>query len=440
LKQIAIIGAGVSGLSAAIKLAESADVSITIFEARQTPGGRTRSWIDNETGDTLDNGQHLLMGCYTVTLEYMKAIGTFGKFTSSVELEIPFSTLSDNASLGEKSSKTVRSLALPAPFHLAGLFLSGHFTLREKFALARFGYFAKFKHANTAWTCADLFVATNQPETLIRKFWEPLILATLNAPVAVASAEILLNVFRIAFLADRKSSALLFPTVGLSELLIIPAVDLLLGKGHHILLGEPVSSIRMQGDSLVITSGNGSEVREFDAVILAAPMDKKIELPQAIEELYPFESSPIVNAYFWFDKPILDSPIRAFIGTTLQWAFAKKTNFGGQRVALTVSAADAIIDKSADEIEAILLNDLRITLPAASTVKLLRSQIIKEKRATVLFTPNSQKARPNTKTKISGFYLAGDTVQNGLPATIEGAIRNGQAAATLAAIEILGII
>jgi hydroxysqualene dehydroxylase len=116
---------------------------------------------------------------------------------------------------------------------------------------------------------------------------------------------------------------------------------------------------------------------------------------------------------------------------TVEWAFPKESTFGAQRLALTVSAANEIVDKTNEEIVQILWGDIQRTMPAAREAQLLHAQIIKEKRATPLFTPSVQNTRPSATTHDKRFILAGDVVQNELPATIEGAVRNGFSAAML---------
>ena len=420
-KHVAIIGAGVSGLSAAIHLDRLAgeNTQITIFDARRQAGGRTRSYIDRETQDTLDNGQHLLMGCYRDTLEYCGLIGTADQIDWQETMEIPFFT-------GPGESHSLRLAKLPSPFHLLyGLISTGLLSFSEKLAALRFGQALKSKRSFEGMTCAQLMAETRQPASLVTKLWEPMVLAVLNASVEQASASAFVEAFRLIYFGKRQDASLIFPKVGLSELLIDPAVEQLEARGHALRLGQPISKISA---GLVVSTLIDDE--EFDAVILAATVGPDISIPIALPTI---EYSPILNAYFWLDKQVLDFPVTAFIGRDLQWAFTRPTGFGGQRLALTVSAAGSLIEKSNQELTELLWSDLQALVPAARSAKLLKSQIIKEKRATPLFTPEADAARPTVETAITGLYLAGDIVQNGLPATIEGAIRNGKRAAEMVA-------
>jgi squalene-associated FAD-dependent desaturase len=420
-RRVAVIGAGVSGLAAAIHLDRLAgeNTRITLFDARRQAGGRTRSYTDRETGDTLDNGQHLLMGCYRDTIEYCGIIGTAAEIEWQETMEIPFFT-------GNGTSRKLRLAKLPAPFHLLwGLISADLLTWEEKRAALRFGRVLKSKASFAGYTCQQLMEATAQPRSLVRKLWEPMVLAVLNASLKEGSAAAFVEAFRLIYFGKRQDASLIFPSIGLSELLIDPAIQQLRDKGHDLRLGQPVRKVSA---GLVVSTAFGDE--EFDAVILASTTGPEIEIPVALPSIH---HSPILNAYFWLDTVVLSFPVNAFIGGDLQWAFTRPTSFGKQRLALTVSAAGPLIEKTNEELIELLWNDLRSHVPEARDAKLLRAQIIKEKRATPLFTPEAFASRPDTATAIKGFYLAGDIVQNGLPATIEGAIRNGKRAAEMVA-------
>ncbi len=422
--RIAIIGAGVSGLAAAIRLVRAGQTNITLFEARREASGRTRSYTDAHTGDTLDNGQHLLMGCYSATLEYLKEIGT-DKLIERTPLRIPFWS-----ETGVRSFTIDRSL--PPPMNLlSAVARTSMLTFGEKKSASILGnaiWRMKLPNKFERMSCNDLFLALGQTPALVEKLWAPMVLATINARPEQASAELFVNVLREAFFSSRAASALLIPKVGLSELLVEPAIKEFKDRGIDIRLGAPIRKITPEGER-GFSVATDSEETEFHAVISTIHSLLPESPTRDTRNPIPDSPSPIVNAYFWFDKQIFNAPIHAFIGTTLQWAFPKKSSFSAERVALTVSAADALAEKTNEEIRDILLGDLQKTVPAARDAKLIHYQIIREKRATPLFTAEANRRRPTTKTDIPNFYLAGDFVQNGLPATIEGAVRNGFAAA-----------
>ncbi len=311
---------------------------------------------------------------------------------------------------------------------LGGLWSSKLLTKREKLAATWLGLAFDASSAKNAegMTCEALFRKLHQPQGLIRKLWAPIVLATINAPIEQASAVLFVNVLREAFLSGKEASDLLIPTVGLSELLVDPAIYTLERDGVKVLLSTPVRSIEKENGNLKIKTD--AETREFDSVIYCGqspdplPLEVRLSIPQ-------FEYSPIVNAFFWLDREIFSTPVHSFLGTTLQWAFPKPSVRFAQRLALTVSAANQLVEHSNDEIQHILWADLRAAVPNARLARLLHFQIIREKRATPLFTTSVQNRRPKDATSIPGLWLSGDIIQNGLPATIEGAVRNGYAAA-----------
>lgn len=366
-----------------------------------------------------------MMGCYTSTIRYLEQIGTSKLLAVHNPLSIPYF----ESGVGYSGTLKISS-SLPIPSNLFfGLLQTDLLSSFEKFAALRFGRILlakKFDHLFTNKTCAEVFAITKQPETLIKKLWEPIILATMNTSIDEASAEVFFTVLRIIFLTDRSYSALLVPTVGLSDLLIEPAIQLLQSKEHSVQLATKVIGAEHQGSSVKVLLEDRSEI--FDSVIIASS-----PLPDWSSAFFDktqvaIEFSPIINIYFWIDKEVLDQPINGFVGTTLHWCFPKKSNYSKQLLACTVSAAGDLVELELDDIARIIERDLRLSLPHSS-FSILHSLVMKEKRATVVLDPPLQHNRPLVKSTYTNIALASDLVQNGLPMTIEGAIRNGQLAA-----------
>ncbi len=426
--KIAIIGAGISGLAAAVRLVQSGARQLTIFEARREAGGRTRSYVDPMTGDTIDNGQHLMLGCYRSTLEYLRTIDS-EHLLERIPLLIRFHEA------GRSTKLHLPTKSRPPQNLLAAIWSTGLLDFREKLSASWFGMaMGTFPMKNCdVMTCADLFRKFRQTGNVVERLWAPIVLATINAPVEKASAILFLNVIREAFLSNRvedrsSPSDFLVHIAGLSELLIDPALQMLEHFGAHIRLSTPVRGIEQKDQGLAIATDDTLEF--FDAVIYSGQSSEP--LPPEVRSAIPtVEYSPIVNAYFWLDRKILDGPVHAFLGTTVQWAFPKPSAYSAQRLALTVSAANDLVGHTNEEIRHILWIDLCATLSAAREARLLHHQIIREKKATALFTPSVQRGRSPASTSIPNLVLAGDLVQNGLPSTIEGAVRNGFAAAEL---------
>ena len=362
------------------------------------------------------------MGCYKATLKYLETVGSTHLYKRE-PMRIYFHQVGKDPLFLEIPSNSGPILNL-----LRGLFGTDLMTTYEKLSAVRMGLRMVLTSPKRweRFTCAELFRKCGQSENLIRKFWEPMAIAVINASIEKASAVLFLNFFREAFLAGSGASDFLTPTVGLSELLIDPAIIFLQKEGVRICESTPVRSIESNEGKFVVHTDSASE--EFDSIIYTAqttdalPSEVKVELPN-------IEFSPIINAYFWIDRPVFRTPIHAYLGTTLQWSFTRPSTFAAQRLALTVSAGNELVPRSNEEIKEILWNDLCSSVPEMSGVNLLHYQIIKEKRATPLITPDIQRSRPEVTTNVPGLFLGGDIVQNGLPGTIEGAIRNGYRAA-----------
>ena len=412
-----------SGLAAAVRLAHAGERQLTIFEARREAGGRTRSYLDPVTGDILDNGQHLIMGCYRDTLRYLQLIGSDDRI-QRLPLSIRFHERGKSAVLEiPPKSKPPQNL-------LAAIWSSPILTIREKLSAIWFGMAidASSLKSCEGLTCAELFLKFRQPKETVRKLWAPIVLATINAPLEQASAVLFVSVIREAFLSGPNASDLLIPNAGLSELLIDPALRMLHASGATVRLSTAVRAIELRQGGLSVGTDYGEEL--FDSVIYAGQSSKP--LPPEVQATIPnLEYSPIVNAYFWLDRKVLDGPVHAFLGTSLQWAFPKASTYSEQRLALTVSAANELAEHTNEEIRHILWTDLCTAVPAAREARLMHHQIIREKRATPLITPSLQADRPKAATPVPHLFLSGDLVQNGLPATIEGAIHNGFTAADL---------
>ncbi|MBS1903333.1 MAG: FAD-dependent oxidoreductase [Bacteroidetes bacterium] len=427
--RVAVIGGGVSGLAAATELAlapSDRKIEVTLFEERAIFGGRTRSLTERTTGDIIDNGQHLMMGCYTSTMRYLRNIGTLLKVDRISPLDIPYF----KAGHGNVGSLTV-STTIPSPTNLlVGLLRSELLASFEKSAAIRFGLgimLFRFDKAFAHRTCRQLFAAAKQPDSVIAKLWEPVVLATMNASIDEASAQVFLNTIRTVFLMDRRFPALVVPRCGLSELLVDPGVELLRSQGHHLRLGTGILEADERSGVVYVKTVGRDDYEVFDAVIVAAsPFPEWVPVAGKRPTL---RFSPIVNAFLWTDTPILDHPINGFVETTLQWAFPKKSNRTRQLIACTVSAAKTLVDEPSERIVATLTGDLRSALPHTLFGSIEHSVVIKEKRATYLLDPDTEANRPPMRSTSAHIYIASDLAHNGLPMTIEGAVRNGQRAA-----------
>ena len=435
-KKILILGGGVAGLSAAIHLTRSGH-DITLIEARQTLGGRSHSFRDPKTGDIIDNGQHILMGCYHATLELLQKVGSQHLLRPEKKLNVAY--VSD-----AKKITRLKGSSLPAPFHLlSAIFRFGELSLSEKFRAMEVGLSAKCDPTGTKWrssTVAEWLQACGQTSNAIRSLWEPFCIAALNEPIATASASLFGEVIRRAFLRSTKDSTVLFSRVGLSQLFVQPTANLIQAAQGKILLGQAVQKIifnesRVEGVQL--QSGTSLEA---DAIICATPwhITRKLlpETSSLAKQIAPLQGSPIIGIHLWFDQAICDEPFLGFLDSPIHWLFNKtkisdleKTAYPS--VALVISAAYDFAETSSEELVQLALKECHRFLPKSRNAKLLYQFVYRARDATFQTRPETLSQRPDCQTEWENFYLAGDWTNTSLPATIEGAIWSGQKAAQM---------
>jgi hydroxysqualene dehydroxylase len=450
----AIVGAGFAGASAAVRLTE-AGVRVTLVEARTEaglpcPGGRVQSLLDGETGETIDNGQHLLMGCYNATLRLLETLGTVRLLRRQKALCVWFADCSNNFS-GHQERADIFALNasyLPAEFGMAwGMVTLRGLSVREKVDLIRFAGRLRLNWippttGKTAW---ELLRKERQTERVITRLWEPIILATLNTSVRQASATLLVQVMRLAFLGGREASQMLIAETGLAEVLA-PLPMWLEARGSRmktgLVKGIIVDQQNNRASGIELASG---ETILADSIITALPAPMTIKLlPEHIRQSAhvrawkAFSSSPIVSVYLWCDRNFMEQDFIALLGTQTQWVFNRRKlciapsdvteRFPGH-ISLTISAASDLAKASKERIVEECWSELQRAFPPARTVQLLRSRVIWERHATPLFTPENEHLRPSAVTPHQGWFLAGDWTNTGLPATIESASQSGENAA-----------
>jgi len=439
-KDVIIIGGGFAGLSAGVALAEKG-FRVALLESKPALGGRAYSFADADSGDFVDNGQHVLMGCYTETLDFLDRIGARKHLVFHQDLEIE---LLDRGG----ASATLRTAHLPGPFHMStGLLRYRHLKVRERLRALTGGLklLAMQRRAPVAlqkMTVADLMDALGQGDRARAAFWYPLSIATLNDEPEVSSAALLAEVLKRAFFAKRSDSAFVYSRVGLTDLYCDGASKLIEQSGGVVSTHTQVESIEVQNGSAVrVRMRDGTRLGAAN-LICAVPSHQLARLlPASMREdkffaaIANLQSSPIICVHAWFDREVTDSAFVGFIGTTTQWLFNKRRIFElhGERhpgyLSFVISGARKLVDRSNDELLDLVMRDLNAMIPAASEAKLLRALVLKEKHATMAPAPDTFALRPTTRTPIANLFLAGDWVQTGLPATIESAVISGRAAA-----------
>jgi squalene-associated FAD-dependent desaturase len=409
----AIIGAGYAGMAAAAELTV-AGRQVEVFEASRILGGRARAaQID---GLTVDNGQHILIGAYTETLRLMRAVGADPDALlrrTPLRFEFPGQFL-------------MSAPRLPAPLHTAfALLLAQGLDWQEKWAAIRLmqGLQARRFRVEPDIAVSEWLERNKTPPRQRRFLWEPLCIAALNTPADRASAQVLANVLRDSLAGTRSASDMLLPRVNLSALFPEPAAQFISRRGGAVHLGHRVNSVRRENDAWLI-----DDAGPFAQVAVAvAPYHLATLIPSLAPQVANFEWEPIVTSYFSYPPDVrLPQAMLGVDGGLAQWLF-DRGQLCGQRglIAAVISARGRHLDLSTQQLERGIHTEIAglvAGLPAPLAV-----QTITEKRATFACLPNLH--RPRSASGLPGLWLAGDYVAGDYPATIEGAVRSGVAAA-----------
>jgi hydroxysqualene dehydroxylase len=404
-----IIGAGISGLSAAVRLT-NANFNVHVHEATQQAGGRCRSYFDAATNLTIDNGNHLLLSGNGHALAYARSIGTEAGLVGPKRAQFPFVDLTT----GQRWQLDLGDNRLPLwVFDEARRVPDTG--LLDYLALMPLIWAARSRRVGDAIPCKG---------TLYQRLVQPLLLAALNVDPPEGSAGLAGAVVRETLLAGGAACRPLIAREGLSAVLVEPAIKLLQGRGAEVHFGHELRQL--------VTSANSASqlrfgddtvaVRPGDAVVLAVPPRPAVSLLPGLKT--PSKFRAIVNAHFRFDPPKDMAPILGVVGGLVEWLFAFP-----QRLSVTISNADRLVDTPREELAQAIWRD--ICKAAGVQGELPPWQIVRERRATFEATPEQDALRPAAVTNWKNLFLAGDWTDTGLPATIEGSVRSGNRAADL---------
>jgi squalene-associated FAD-dependent desaturase len=411
MARVHIVGAGLAGLAAAVRLTMQGR-QVALYEAAQQAGGRCRSYFDRTLGRVIDNGNHLLLSGNRSAMAYLDAIGARGSLVGPRESSFPFMDLAS----GERWVVRPNRGRLPFWIALPSRRVPG---TRTRAYLAGW----RLARADPGSTVADCLDPT---DPLWRAFWDPLATAVLNTPPETGSAHLLWAALQESFGRGAAGCQPLIARESLAASLVEPALALLARHGVEPAFGHRLRAIERDGRALTLDFVQGTvALAGTDRVILALPPGQVGALLPEIA--VPEGSHPIVNGHFRLPRPLPDRPVlTGLIGGTAQWLFLRD-----DLASLTVSAADALAEEPADAIAARLWADTAsaLDLPASPRPP---GRIVKERRATFAQTPAAAAVRPGPATPWPNLLLAGDWTATGLPATIEGAIRSGDTAADLA--------
>ncbi|MEO0483058.1 MAG: hydroxysqualene dehydroxylase HpnE [Planctomycetota bacterium] len=418
-----VVGGGVAGLAAAVRLAERG-VRVTLVESRRRLGGRAASFHDPATGEQLDNCQHVALGCCTAYLDLCARLG-------SAE-QLVWTTKQTWIERGGRAH-TLAPDPLPAPGHMArGLLLAPFLSVAGRAAVARAVMeAASLGPGSVGGTFADWLRSVGQPWDAVRRFWQPLIVSACNLPPARVAAGPALQVVREGLLLSRRSSAIALAGGTLDDL-YAGAPAIIERAGGRVLEGARAARVRAR--EVELSSG---EVLRGERVVLATPFESAVSLMDPADPrvagMRRLTHSPIIGVHLGYARSVMAEPHAVLVDCPTHWVFRKDDE--GRRVHAVISAARGRVGLPPDEVARRVARDLSAWLPGARGQRPTWFRVVKERRATFAATPEAERVRPTVVGPGgpgASVLLAGDYVRTGWPATMEGAARAGYAAAAAA--------
>jgi hydroxysqualene dehydroxylase len=427
-RDVVVIGGGLAGITAALSCADAGH-RVTLLEARPRLGGLTYSF---RRGDLdVDNGQHVFLRCCTAYRALLDRLGVADQVVLQDRLDIAVRSV-------DGTRARLRRTGLPAPAHLGGSLLRYRLLspaqrlrfVRAALAMRRVD---RDDPATDRRSFGDWLTEHGQDAATVDAMWDLVGIATLNARAADASLALAAMVFQVGLLTDSGAADIGWAAVPLGRLHGEAAAGALDAAGVATHLTAAVSELEPAGDGWTIRTRDDRYTA--DDVILAVPAAAADRLvPSVATGAAALGTAPIVNLHVVLDRPVLDEPFVAGVGTPIQWVFDRTRQSGltgaGQYIAVSLSAADGYIDRSVADLRARFLPELQALLPAMTGAEVLDFFVTRERDATFRPAPGSGAVRPGAHTEAPSLFLAGAWTDTGWPATMEGAVRSGATAAT----------
>ncbi len=422
MKKVLVIGSGFAGLSAAVNLTKK-KYQVTILEASPKAGGRAYSYFDDNFKENLDNGQHILMGCYSETLNFLKIIGAEKKINYQKKLYVPLIT-------NDKKLFPLKAKNYPYPFDLLSAINNlDLLTLPEKIKIVQFIANLIFCNVNKLKNISveDWLKQNHQTEKIQSLIWSIISIGALNTNMRNASAYYFANILKKMFLNGSFNSTILLPITSLSELYCQPAIDFLHNHNAEIYFNKRATEFNFSENKRIVKVITSNQAfTDFDFVICAIPYFalKKIKgFEQLIDnKLLQLKSSSILTFHILLKENPLKEKFYGLINSPLHWVFNHH-----KYITTVISDANKYADNEREFLFNLLWNEIEKYLPLTKDM-IIDFKMIKEKRATFIPDSDSIQSRPSTKTNISNLFLAGDWINTGLPATIESAVLSGKMA------------
>lgn len=426
---VAVIGGGLAGLSGALACLDGG-ARVSLFESQARLGGATYSF--ERAGRRFDNGQHVFLRCCSAYRGFLDRLGVSALAPLQERLAIPVLMADGRRSLLER-------VALPRPLELAGSLaryspLSPLERLRVAGASRKLARVRPDDPAADARSFGAWLEANHQSERAVASFWDLLARPTINLPATECSLASAAMVFRTALLEHASNADVGWSRVPLSSLHGEPAEAAIRAAGGSIHTSCPVRAVVPEPGGWRVVLGDGSV--SADAVVLALPHDHVAGVaPEGSLAVDPaaLGHSAIVNLQIVFDRRVLRDEIAVAVAGPLQWLFDRSAAVGvepGQQcVGISLSAAEEWLPARPADLLATFRSALARLVPAARGSGVIDWVVTKERRATFRAAPGSSGLRQGPASRLRGLALAGAWTDTGWPATMEGAVRSGQAAA-----------
>lgn len=417
MKKCIVIGGGLAGLSTAVYLSKQ-NISVNLLESSPKLGGRAYSFLAKDGKTLIDNGQHIMMGCYSETLNFMRLIGAADNLKYQSHLEISF------LKEGFKKIK-LKAARLPYPFNLLiGLLNYKAVSLNDRIKILKF--FLKIKTYSekelSRMTIEEWLNKEKQGNNISKALWEIITVGALNTSVRKASAKIFADVIKEIFFKGDFSSTIIIPKYGLSETFCEPAARFLQNNNSEISLSHLVTGLKIEDREVVEVQTDQTNFSDFSFVVSTIPFYalEKIISPDYLNKKPEFRYTSILSVHLWLSDNKLQGDFYGLLGSPLHWIFNK-----GTHITIVISDADYLMKKSKEEIFDIIKSELN-KYTDIETDEIIDFQLIKEKRATFIPSENILDCRPSVVTGLDNFFVAGDWVDTGLPSTIESAVKSGR--------------
>jgi squalene-associated FAD-dependent desaturase len=478
-RHVVIVGGGLAGLAASVRLAGQPGINVTLCESRPRWGGRASSFVDQTTGEVIDNCQHVALGCCTNFRHFCETVGIAEFFRRETEL-----TFIDAAG---RPSKMAAS-PLPAPLHLApALARFGFLTWMDKY---RLGLGLRALARTQRRDCAGMSFLEwlkrhRQTPATIERFWHVVLVSALSETLDRIDVWHARKVFVDAFIANRTGWEVWVPTVPLDDLYGSRLAEWLSARNVSLRLQSGIRQVAIDGSNrLAIELGaatrpepraTGVELRTgelmtADEIIVAVPQNLVLSLLPAEWQAHPdlgginrLETAPISSVHLWFDRPITELRHATFVDKQIQWLFNRSAIHVDRAVAraspagasvqqtgageaqsealppdslsahyyyqIVISASRDVLERDQNATIQSVVDELASVWPIVRDVRLVHSRLVTEHKAVVSMLPGVDDLRPRQQSPISNLQLAGDWTQTGWPGTMEGAVRSGYLAA-----------